>query len=545
MRAPSFRLRILVLVLAVGVVPLGVLGFWLTRIAPRSGETLLRSRLDAGLEAAVEHATSKWLRMRSDILFLGEDPATQRYLSGASEPIPPSSFRETFDQLDPAVTSASVADDAGRELWRITRTAGTEAEPGREALGMDIDFGIYDRATGARLGQLSVVMAATALFAPGELAPAVAGMVLGAFDLSTGVSLLPVPLDAALLRSDAFTWGGDQWLAVSHEITDPPIELAIAAPLTPFVAPFEQTARQSTWLLLVVAVTGLMLAALVTGRMTRSLEALSRAADSVSRGDLDLRIEEAGGDEVNRVARAFNTMTESLRDTLAKLSQREALVAVGEFAASLAHEVRNPLTAIKVDLQSVEERLPADSPLREAQERALHEVTRLDQTVANTLTVARSGRIRARPLDLREPVQAAAEAARPFFDANGAGLIVEPCPEIPVSGDIGALEQLFLNLLRNAAEALPSGGEAVVELASRDGSASVSIRDTGRGMPVEVQERAFEPFFSTRTEGTGLGLPIARRIASAHDGELVLRSVPGEGTTAVVTLPLSVDAAAH
>jgi signal transduction histidine kinase len=279
--------------------------------------------------------------------------------------------------------------------------------------------------------------------------------------------------------------------------------------------------------------------------MTRSLEALSRAADAVARGDLDRRIEAQGGDEVSRLARAFNTMTESLQATLAKLARRESAAAVGEFAASLAHEVRNPLTAIKVDLQSVEERLPPDSPLREPQARALREVTRLDDTVASTLTVARSGRIRAKPLDLRAPVHAAADAARPSFDSRSARLRIEPSPSpIPVKGDAAALEQLFLNLIQNAAEALSPNGEAVVELSVEDGSASVTIRDAGRGMPAEVQEKAFEPFFSTRSEGTGLGLPIARRIASAHSAELTLQSLPGQGTTAVVTLPLSADAAA-
>ncbi len=543
----SFRSRILVLVLAVGLVPLGVLGLWLTRTAPRSGERLLRSRLEEGLAAAVEQATSQWLRLRSEILFLSDDPATQRSLLGESGPMPPASFREIFDRLDPAITSATVADNAGRELWTTGRSPGPPAGPPTGivggAPGLGLDFPIYERVSGAPLGRLSVVMGAAAILPPGELAPAVAGMVVGAFETATGVSLLPVPLDPGLLREASFTWGGDRWLAISRTLEDPPVEVVVAAPLTPFVAPFEHTARRSTWLLLGVAAAGLLLAGLVTGRMTRSLEALSRAADAVSRGDLTRRIEARGGDEVSRLALAFNTMTDSLRSTLAKLSQREAAAAVGEFAASLAHEVRNPLTAIKVDLQSVEERLPPDSPLREPQERALREITRLDHTVANTLAVARSGRIQTKPLDLREPVRAAADAARPSFESRGARLRIRSLPSpVPVAGDVAALEQLFLNLMRNAAEALSSDREAVVELAVGDETASVAIRDAGPGMSAEVQERAFEPFFSTRSEGTGLGLPIARRIATAHNGELTLESSPGHGTTAVVRLPLLVEA---
>ncbi len=541
MRTPSFRSRILLLVLAVGVVPLGVLGLWLTRIAPRSGEALLRSRLEEGLDAAVEQATSRWVRVRSDILFLAEDAATQRILQGASEPIPPASFRETFEELDPAVTAATVKNSDDEELWTLVRDAGTELTyVGPASLAMSLDFEIYERISGTRLGQLSVMMGAEALLPLGELTPAAAGTVLAAFEASTGVSLLPVPLDPELLRGEAFTWGGDRWLAVSRTLEEPPVELSIAAPLTPFVAPFEQTARRSTWLLVGVAVAGLVLATLLTRRMTRSLEALSDAADAVSRGDLEPRIVAKGGDEVGRVAQAFNTMTESLKETLAKLAQRESLAAVGEFAASLAHEVRNPLTAIRIDLQSVEERLPADSPLREPQERALREVTRLDETVANALTVARSGRVRTRPVDLRDAIRSAADAARPSFDARGVTLSVEPAlSPIVVAGDPAALEQLFLNLLQNAAEALSSGGEAIVHFAVGDGTVAVSVRDTGNGIPDDVREKVFEPFFSTRPEGTGLGLPIARRIAFAHGGELELQSAPGEGTTAVVRLPIA------
>jgi signal transduction histidine kinase len=214
------------------------------------------------------------------------------------------------------------------------------------------------------------------------------------------------------------------------------------------------------------------------------------------------------------------------------------LAAVGEFAASLAHEVRNPLTAIRIDLQMVEEGLAEDSELREPQQRALREVTRLDETVSRALSVARSGRIHARPIDLREPIQAASEAAAPTFESRGARLDIQVIDSaVPVSGDPAALEQLFLNLLRNSAESLGSAESATVSVSEEDGYAVVTIQDDGSGMPADVLERVFEPFFSTRPEGTGLGLPIARRIAAAHGGELELKSTPGVGTTATVRLP--------
>ncbi|MEJ2335440.1 MAG: hypothetical protein P8Y26_07370 [Gemmatimonadales bacterium] len=156
----SFRSRILILVLAVGLVPLGVLGLWLTRTASRSGERLLRSRLDEGLAAAVEQATSRWLRIRSEILFLVDDPASQRSLRGSTEATPPASFREIFDQLDPEITSASVADNAGQELWTVVRNPDPQTGPAGTlggVPGLSLDFAIYERVSGARLGHLSVL----------------------------------------------------------------------------------------------------------------------------------------------------------------------------------------------------------------------------------------------------------------------------------------------------------------------------------------------------------------------------------------------------
>ncbi len=545
----SFRTRILLLILAVGLVPLGLLGLWITRTVPASGEQLLQTRLEDALEATVNQVSTRWVRQRSEILFLAEAAATHADVlrsGGRAEAEPPPDLLEVFSALDPAVTAATVEDAGDRQVWSLDRRSlSGSGGLGTGALASDglapalaLKFEIYERFSGDHLGTLDVAMRLEAILSPGELGPTTAGMVVAAFDRETGVSLLPLALDPSLLRDDAFLWAGDRWLALRRTLDEPPLELVVAAPLTPILAPLEETARRSTWLLAVVAAGALLLAAFITGRMTRSLATLSEAAAAVSKGDLERRVVETGNNEVGRLGRAFNRMTESLKKMLAELASRESLAAVGEFAASLAHEVRNPLTAIRIDLQMVEEGLAEDSELREPQQRALREVTRLDETVSRALSVARSGRIRARPIDLREPIQAASEAAAPTFESRGARLDIPVIDSaVPVSGDPAALEQLFLNLLRNSAESLGAAESATVSVAEEDGYAVVTIQDDGSGMPADVLERVFEPFFSTRPEGTGLGLPIARRIAAAHGGELELKSTPGVGTTATVRLP--------
>jgi signal transduction histidine kinase len=240
------------------------------------------------------------------------------------------------------------------------------------------------------------------------------------------------------------------------------------------------------------------------------------------------------------VARAFNAMVESLRHTLDQLARRERLAAVGEFAASLAHEVRNPLTSIRVDLQRVEEQIPPQSALRTPLERALREVSRLDRTVSGALRVARSGTPGTALVNLRTPLERALEVTAPAIEQAGATLEFPEARDTPllVRGDAAALEQLFLNLLLNAAQSLPGSGRISLSAVAHDGTVEIAIRDSGRGIPHALLSRVFEPFFTTTKEGTGLGLAIARQIAIAHGGTLEVESEPGVGTTARLRLPL-------
>ena len=292
--------------------------------------------------------------------------------------------------------------------------------------------------------------------------------------------------------------------------------------------------------IVVVAVVTLCLAILVTRRITRSLEELADATRAVAGGDLDRRVSERSATEAGRVGLAFNAMTASLRETLRQLSQREALVAVGQFAASLSHEIRNPLTSIRIDLQRVEEKIPPESVLRTHLERALREVERLDQTVSGALRIARSGSIALRVVDLAVPLRHAIEVATPEFDRRGAVLqrIGASSQTYRVRGDEAALEQLFLNILLNAAEALSPGGKAGVTVVVDAGAVQVDIWDSGEGIPADQLETVFDPFFSTKRDGTGLGLAVVRQIVNAHGGLISIDSEVDAGTTVSIRLSL-------
>ncbi len=545
----SLRSRFLLLVLFGVVLPLGAMGLWVARSARRSGADMVRARLEESLSQTVEAAGRQWTLCQSVLLDLGDAPVVQSALRRGRrlrEVADAGTLRRLEGLWNAAawyVYSVKIRDSGGQLLGQlpgdlVLEGTGPATQP-QATLPHTVT--IRDRFSGERLGTLEVELRAESLLPAGVVTAGLGGSVLALFDSRNGNPLIPLTIDPAMFSTERFTWLGDEWLAVERRIGEPPVRFVMAGPLGPVTKPFEQAARRGTIALLLVIALVFVLTTVFTRRLTRSLEHLSDAAARVSRGDLARTAEERGPPEVQGTARAFNAMTESLRQVLEKLSQQEAVAAVGEFAASLAHEVRNPLTSVSVDLQRAQRKLEAEpQEARELVDRALLEIERLNQSVSDFLRIARSGRVAPGRVDLRIPVEAALRAAAPHFQATGVGF-EHVVPESPVwvRADESALEQLVLNLLLNATDALQGGGRRAGLLVEvRDDKAKVSVWDEGQGIPPEDLDRIFDPFFSTKDEGTGLGLSIARRIARAHGSELEVESAPGAGTTFRFNLPI-------
>ena len=556
----SLRNKLAFIILGGAVLPLFLLGLWLNQTAERSGERLLLERLEDSFAEIAEDVGLRWLVVRGEILRIAELPEVQRGLredsgsgaavspdeadlpfQGASPRVPPpQDLERLFSELGGSVEAIRVLDRDGVIRWRCP--AEGESTGGLSSGGVQplpVRLGIFDLASGDRLGTLEVDLPLSALLVGSATWGGVAGSLLGAFEPTAGASLLPLSIDPFLLREEQFQWREETWLSVRRSLEEPPLELVLAAPVTPFVAPFQESARRNLWILGGVTLLVLALAAVLTRGTTRALSRLADAAEAVARGDLDREVDSKGRDEVGRVGRAFNTMTESLRRTLQELSQRRALAAVGEFAASLAHEVRNPLTSIRFDLQRIEEKLPDDEETPELMARTIRKIDALNGSVSGALQVARSGSVKLELIDLRTPLRAAVQMALPTFQERGATLDAAGAEGGPIEirGDASALERLFLNLLLNAAQALEEGGRATLTVRHLEDEVQILVRDTGRGIEPEELDRIFEPFYSSRPDGTGLGLPIARRIAQAHGGDLSVESEAGVGTEVIARLP--------
>lgn len=246
------------------------------------------------------------------------------------------------------------------------------------------------------------------------------------------------------------------------------------------------------------------------------------------------------------------------RERLDRLYRAERLAAVGQLAAGVAHEIRNPLTAIRSTMQYLLRGLDPDEPKHQLVEDLLSEVDRINSTVGGLLSLSRTGDLRKSETDLLEPLEKAvqlvqARAAEQGVEiqsdasGNGAGAHGRGQGGLRVLADAGQLKQVFLNLLINALQSMPEGGRisvAVTPWSPQFGNArapwvQVRIQDTGPGIPPEQVRRVFDPFYTTKHDGTGLGLAICHGIIEQHEGEIQLESEMGAGTIVWVRLPLS------
>lgn len=232
-----------------------------------------------------------------------------------------------------------------------------------------------------------------------------------------------------------------------------------------------------------------------------------------------------------------------LKDAQARMIQNEKLAAVGTFASGLAHEVRNPLNSVALQLSLLERRTAPLEPKLAGEIKDLigiirEEIRRLDGLVSDFLELSRAGRLQLRPTDLDGLIDEVARLLRPEARSNGVTLrrtlLGGPLPLLAL--DAEKVKQVLINLVRNAIEAMPGGGVVTLEAGSQDGAVTLNVHDTGPGLPAGLD--VFQLFVTTKPGGTGLGLSIAQQIVLEHGGELGAASQPGEGTTFTVRLPL-------
>jgi signal transduction histidine kinase len=226
--------------------------------------------------------------------------------------------------------------------------------------------------------------------------------------------------------------------------------------------------------------------------------------------------------------------------------QAARLAAVGELAASVAHELNNAFGTVSLRLEGVLAKTPAGDPRRHALEVVDQEVERMSGLVANLLEFARAGRGQVSTVDVCGEVTRAVELTDHHLARTRVRVVPEFSADVPfIQADRQQLRQVLLNLFTNAADAMPDGGRLAVrvgpgELLDGQLGVAIEVADTGTGIPPDVLPRVTEAFFTTKEEGkgTGLGLSICKQIVDQHGGKLAISSRYGTGTTVTVTLPV-------
>ncbi len=296
-----------------------------------------------------------------------------------------------------------------------------------------------------------------------------------------------------------------------------------------------------------------LLATVWSARSLRPVRTLIGAVTRIARGDYSAQLGVKGHDEIATLARAFDAMATSLKEREAQLQEQqeallraEQLAAVGRISAQVAHEVRNPLSSIGLNVELLEDAVGRAAFATEEERRETHEllravtgeVDRLTDVTERYLRMARLPRPSLAAEDVNEVVGGVLDFAREELERSRVQVERTLSPGLPRAlADEGQLRQLFLNLVRNAREAMPQGGTLAVSTREEGSSVEVAFRDSGVGMSADVLEHAFQPFFTTKDSGTGLGLAVSRQILQAHGGGITCESTPGRGTTFVVRLP--------
>jgi len=309
----------------------------------------------------------------------------------------------------------------------------------------------------------------------------------------------------------------------------------------------EDTALQMA---LGLGITGLAIAAaafLFTLRTLRPLSVLRARAREVAGGDYARRTGVTSHDEIGDLAREFDAMAGAIEEREHKLIRSERLATVGRMAAQITHEVRNPLASIGLYAELLGDEInPGNDEGKRLVTSIISEVDRLTEITETYLRFARLPKPKLEREDLGAIVTGVLEFSRAELSQAGIALDLDVAPGLPeVAADEAQLRQALLNLVRNAKEAMRASGRLRVRVEAADGpeaggaapTVRVTVQDSGAGIPRENLEKIFDPFFSTKERGTGLGLALVQQIVVEHGGRVDVASGADEGTTFSLTFP--------
>ena len=276
-------------------------------------------------------------------------------------------------------------------------------------------------------------------------------------------------------------------------------------------------------------------------RFARPLHTLTRAAKNVADGNLDINVSVKSHDEIGTLAQSFNDMILKLRTSREELAKHERENAWKEMAKQVAHEIRNPLTPIKLSIQHLRQAFKDQAPDREeilqrVSQTVIDQIETLSRIATEFSHFAKMPERKFERVCIDDLLK---ETINVFREVQGIRFIDQlASPTMKVVADSDQLRGVFINIIRNAIQAIEKTGTITMSTSQEGRMCLIIISDTGVGIPEEIRSRIFEPNFSTKSEGMGIGLAIARRVVEDHGGIITCQSEQGKGTTFEIRLPV-------
>ena len=292
--------------------------------------------------------------------------------------------------------------------------------------------------------------------------------------------------------------------------------------------------------------TGLGLTFLLARMIVRPLSDLDRAAAEVSRQNYNYQVRVTSDDELGRLARTFNAMCESIRSAREELIRQERISTIGRLSSSIVHDLRNPLAAIYGGAEMLVDAELTPPQMKRLAGNIYRSSRRIQEMLQNLLNVSRGRVEKTEICRVHDVVAAAVETLLPVANAQNVRIQVDVPDSIEVALERDRVERVCLNLIDNALDVMPDGGEIRIGAARENGSVVISVADTGPGVAPELRGRLFQPFVTAgKKNGLGLGLALSRQTVLDHGGEMWIENAPGRGACFRFRLPVASTAAAE
>ena len=294
---------------------------------------------------------------------------------------------------------------------------------------------------------------------------------------------------------------------------------------------------------------GIAVSLFLSWKYTAPIHEVVNAAKAVAAGDLSKKLEVKRNDEIGELTKSFNEMIEKLRlqkELEDRLNQAEKLSALGQFASGIAHEIRNPLNFINLSIDHVRKKFsPKDLKEKENFSRLMlkvkDEIRRLNDLISNFLNYGRPIKLNLKETELKKiiaEITALAEQKMQMDKINIKIDIPKNIPQLIIDKD--QIKICFINVILNSIQAMPKGGSLTIKARTNqgDGNLDIIFTDTGSGIDIQDMDKIFDPYFTTKDVGIGLGLALTKKIINEHKGEIFIYSRPGVGTNLTIRLPL-------